>query len=216
METIGKAWARYRQRKTKRGIVIDISFLVVFLLIAITPIRRGLLTYVLRTTISDPPAYEKVVYVSPSDSISLRSASGQDTTLSLPPARLLLLNRGSIWSPQTRAEMKSLECLRRVMNDDMLIYFITSDDKADVERYFRRKDYHLPTLYVDDLPEEQETGNAVIDELMMSTPGTLIIDRSGRVRVKKMGAAKWDSDEFIERLRGILGEDSFLYGSSRN
>ena len=102
------------------------------------------------------------------------------------------------------------------MNDDMLIYFITSDDKADVERYFRRKDYHLPTLYVDDLPEEQETGNAVIDELMMSTPGTLIIDRSGRVRVKKMGAAKWDSDEFIERLRSILGEDSFHYGSSRN
>jgi hypothetical protein len=209
VETIGKAWARYRQRKTKRGIVIDISFLVVFLLIAITPIRRGLLTYVLRTTISDPPAYEKVVYVSSSDSISLRSASGQDTTISLPPAHLLLLNRGSIWSPQTRAEMKSLECLRRVMNDDMLIYFITSDDKADVERYFRRKDYHLPTLYVDDLPEEQETGNAVIDELMMSTPGTLIIDRSGRVRVKKMGAAKWDSDEFIERLRSILGEDSF-------
>lgn len=197
MGLFGRAWARYRRRKSVRGIVIDFALLVVVIVLAVAPLRRGVLTYALRVVAAQPDAYEHILFASPADSFVVRTPCGADTTIHFPPARPTLINVASVWSPQSRAELKSLNKAASLWPQISFLVIVSSDEADDMARYLARKKYtSLRLLTVDDDSEaaEEKSDEAragLRNDVINSIPATILLDANGQVVIKKLGSAKW-------------------------
>lgn len=210
MGVVGRAWARYRARKTRKGIVIDFAFLAVVVILAVAPLRRGMMTYALRCTISQPSAYEAIVYADAGDSVVAVSQTGTDTTLHFPPSRPVVLNSASVWSAQSRAEMRSLNTAAEQWTEVLFLVVVDPEEADDMARYMKKKKYnglHLLSRSTrhecDDMQDVADIDERVLtDEILGSVPATLIVDTDGRVVVKKFGAAKWTG----KRIDAIFGQ----------
>ncbi len=211
MGAVSRAWKRYRGRKTRIGIVIDFAFLFAVLILAIAPLRRGVMTYILRCAASQPDIYEQIVFVGANDSILATTATGADTTLRFPPGRPTLINTASVWSAQSRAELRSLNIAAERWTGIDFYMLVSADEAEDMTKYMRRKRYTgLHMLIVrdneddeaeifDDGVEEPSTG--LVADMRNSIPATLLIDRDGKVIIKKLGAAKWTGRRIEEAYR---------------
>lgn len=204
MGAIGRAWTRYRGRKTRKGIVVDFVFLAVVLTMAITPLRRSVMTYALRCIISQPEAFKPIVFMGGKDSIAARTADGRDTTLHFPPLRPAVLNSASVWSAQSRAEMRSLDEAAGLW-PDIDFYILTDEDEAqDMARYLTRKKYrHLRLLTF--APSGRQEGDdaectaiGAANDLRQNIPATIAVKTDGRVAIRKLGAAKWTGKRISE------------------
>ena len=199
MGVVGRAWARYRSRKSRKGIATDFAVLAVAIILAVGPLRRGVMTYALRCIIAQPRAYEAIAYTVAADSIEATTPRGGDTTLHFPPKHPTTLNSASLWSAQSRAEMRSLNAAAEKWTD-IRFYIITDEDEmAEMGEYMRKKGYGGLRLLghkkkAGDLENTSQGDGAEIGlahELLNSIPSTIVVDDEGQVIVKKLGAAKW-------------------------
>lgn len=206
MGAVGRAWARYRARKSRKGIATDFAVLALAVTMAVGPLRRGVMTYALRCIITQPQAYEAIAYAQAADSIEATTPCGADTTILFPPPSPTVLNSASLWSAQSRAEMRSLNAAAGKWAG-ILFYVITeSDELADMAKYMRKKGYtNLRLLGHKERPSWLESANSqdvaeirLADELLNSVPSTVVLDRNGQVMVKKFGAAKWTGSKIDE------------------
>lgn len=216
MGVVGRAWARYRSRKSRKGIATDFAVLAVAIILAVGPLRRGVMTYALRCVIAQPRAYEAIAYTVAADSIEATTPRGGDTTLHFPPQGPTVINSASLWSAQSRAEMRSLNAAAGRWTG-VRFYVITSEDeKAGMGEYMRKKGYNsLRLLGHKRQADELETAGkgdgaeiGVADELLNSVPSTVVIDGEGQVIVKKLGAAKWTGRNIDEIFRQISDNKS--------
>lgn len=211
MGVVDRAWARYRSRKSKKGIATDFAVLAVAIILAVGPLRRGVMTYALRCIIAQPHAYEAIAYTVAADSIEATTPRGGDTTLHFPPKHPTTLNSASLWSAQSRAEMRSLNAAAEKWTD-IRFYVITDEDEmADMDKYMRQKGYNSLRLLglkrQTDRHEDADQGcraeMGVAHELLNSVPSTIVVDGGGQVIVKKLGAAKWTGRSIEEIFRQI-------------
>lgn len=207
---IANAWRKYTARKTRIGIVIDFAFLLALVCVTVAPIRRGIVTYVLRCTLAQPARYDKVIYLSEADNFVAKTLDGNDTLIAFPPTKNRLVNIGNIWSAQTRAELRSLNIFAEKFAETTEVLFIATDDPQETRRYLRRKGYSsIRPLYID-LPEETEMtdddSSDLLHEMRMSEPASLLIDTGGEVWVKRTGAAKWTGSK-IDKLMDEIEQD---------
>ncbi len=201
MGAVSRAWRRYRGRKTRVGIAVDFAFLVAVIVVAIAPLRRGLMTYILRCAASQPEVYEQLVFVGASDSIEATTPTGADTTLRFPPQRPTLINTASVWSAQSRAELRSLNIAAGEWTGINFYVLISADEADDMAKYMRRKKYtNLRMLVLHDNEDDDaeifddgvdEPSIGLVADMRNSIPATLLVDRDGKVIIKKLGAAKW-------------------------
>ncbi len=212
MGVVSTVWQRYRKRKSLKGIVIDFVFLVAVLVAIITPLRRGVMTAVLRLTLIEPVAYDKILYVEDTDSLTLKTPLGRDTLLTFPPSGNVLVNIGSVWSPQTRAELPSLNKFAQKYKELIKVYFISTDDIADAQHYLLKKRYsYLHLLSAPDIEQICEDDDleesGIWAEMVMSEPASLLIDTDGQVLIKKMGAAKWTGERIDREIKELIKND---------
>ncbi len=114
--------------------------------------------------------------------------------------RPLLLNFGALWSPQNRAEMKSLNRFWEMYGDKIEVVYLTFDEVEEVEDYMEKREYGFRRLYMkqDELSEmEREEGGMVVD-LAHSIPSSILLDSDSRIIIKKFGAAKWTGKRIEE------------------
>lgn len=211
MGVVGRAWARYRARKTRKGIVIDFAVLIVAVVLFVAPLRRGVLTYTLRCLLAQPQPYEALTYAQPADSIVAQTPAGADTTLHFPPPGPVVVNSADPWSAQSRAEMRSLN-QAAAQWPDVRFYVVTEVDLlADMARYAARKGYtslhilgHRATNSETEISDWTEAGERrLVDELLNSIPATLLLDSDGQVVVRKFGAAKWTGGRIDDIFRQV-------------
>lgn len=211
MGVVGRAWARYRARKTRKGIVIDFGVLIVAVVLFVAPIRRGFMTYTLRCVLAQPQPYEALTYAQPADSIAALTTAGADTTLHFPPAGPVVINSADPWSAQSRAEMRSLN-IAAGQWPAIRFYVITdADDMADMARYMSRKGYtdlhllgHRATDSETEISEwDEATERRLVDELLNSIPATILLDSDGQVVVRKFGAARWTGKRIDSIFRKV-------------
>lgn len=198
MSPLKSAWQRYRSRKSRVGIWTDFLFLLIVVVMIIPPLRDAVQVGLVRVGLRQPHRTDETIYAGNSSPVVVKNAKGCDTLIFNTFPRPVLYNFGGTWSPQSRAELRSLNKFAERYRDKIDVVFLTDEDTATVGRYWRKKHYTIPVCYYNSIDEEPNEHN-IYDELRMSVPASLLIDRGGKVVIRKFGAAKWTG----RRIEGL-------------
>jgi len=131
----------------------------------------------------------------------LRGLNGPDRQLAEFRGRPLLINVWASWCGPCRAEMASLERVAwREEGRQFAIIGISTDDYRDQALAWLKNSNATISHYLDQqLHMEHMLGATRL-------PLTIIVDASGRVRLKIYGAREWDAPESLALVRSALAE----------
>lgn len=130
----------------------------------------------------------------------LLSMDGNQLNLSQSKNKVIVLNVWATWCPPCIAEMPSLQQLYDKMQNEADFYFITYEDQSTVSRFLDKKGYELPVYF------PRATAPAELESA--SLPTTYLIAPNGEIVIRKVGAAKWDSDKVIQEIRSLRQNES--------
>lgn len=207
MISLKKAWATYKNRKTRLGIVIDFCLVALLIFITIPDLRMRLMVNSIRLMLRQPQEIQdERYYLSPR---TLRAYTMDGVLYEWPDTleKPMLLNFGALWSAQNRAEMKTLSVFSEKYRDQIDVLYITFDSADEVEEYMEVRGYMFKRLYLkeDEMSElEREEGGMIVD-LIHSIPSSVILDTDFRVVVKKFGAAKWKGER-VDAIMESIGK----------
>lgn len=121
--------------------------------------------------------------------------SGKTRSLSEFRGSVVLLNFWASWCPPCRAEMPSMDTLRRALEgtDFVMLPVNTGERERRVKRFTRRFNIEFP-VYID------ESAAAAAGVGVSGLPTSLMIDREGKVIAVVKGSLEWDDAAIIEAL----------------
>ncbi|WP_160712870.1 TlpA family protein disulfide reductase [Chitinophaga solisilvae] len=141
----------------------------------------------------DIPAETAAMSAAP-DMVFRNAAGAPVSTLAL-KGKVILINFWASWCPPCRAEMPSLHTLYGQWKNNPDIVFLTVNADGDIaaaEKFMQDNGYALPVVIpAGSIPSNVYTG---------TLPTTLIIDKAGRLVLRKTGVASFGS----ERLQHFL------------
>ena len=113
--------------------------------------------------------------------------------------KVVVVNLWATWCPPCRAEMPYLRNLWKKFegSDELRVLCISTETAEEVRAHPLSKGLDMP-LYVFDPPAPAELEAEGL-------PTTYIFDRRGRVVFGHTGMARWDADEIVAYLEGLLG-----------
>lgn len=128
----------------------------------------------------------------------LITLDGKAANLSDFKGKVIFVNLWATWCPPCIAEMPSIHKLYgKIKSEDMVFAMISIDeDFAKAQKFVRKKDYTFPVYGLQ--------GGLPVDFETSSIPTTFVIDRSGKIVLRKEGMAKYDTEEFRNFLEGLL------------
>ncbi len=113
--------------------------------------------------------------------------------------RALLINFWASWCPPCRDEMPELQALsERYREHGLLVATVAVADRiADARRFLADLDLHLPLLEDRTQTISRAWGVRVL-------PGTLVLDRRHRLRLRAQGLVDWQSPAVDRQLQALL------------
>lgn len=112
--------------------------------------------------------------------------------------KVVIVNFWATWCPPCIAEMPSFELLYRDYQDKIEFLFVSSEDPNAVRGFLDRKKYSLPAYRPVSEAPAPLNGNTL--------PTTYLIDKTGSIVIKKVGAADWNSESLRETLDKLILE----------
>lgn len=113
--------------------------------------------------------------------------------------KVIFINMWATWCPPCKKEMPSLNNLYNKLTSNPNIVFIMMDVDGKLKQsttYIKEKGFSLPNYIVEgNLPEEFSTN---------SIPTTIIIDKSGKMVTKHIGAVDFDHPEMLPFIQNLL------------
>lgn len=112
--------------------------------------------------------------------------------------KVVIINFWATWCPPCIAEMESLEELYQEFkeNEQVLFLFVTHDSFQKTTAFKKNNNYHFPIFNpISETPSSLESS---------SIPTTFILDKKGKIAVKKTGAANWSSESIIDLINGLI------------
>jgi cytochrome c biogenesis protein CcmG, thiol:disulfide interchange protein DsbE len=122
---------------------------------------------------------------------------GKAVTLSQLRGKPVLLNFWASWCAPCVEEMPSLVQLQKQMGDKVTIYAVSVDSDVKAYQQFVR-DHNVELLTARD---PAQTSNALYGTFKF--PETYIIDRSGKIVRKFIGAVDWTNPEIVDYLNKL-------------
>ncbi|PTX59855.1 thiol-disulfide isomerase/thioredoxin, partial [Kordia periserrulae] len=177
----------------------NIIFVVVLLLIFFTPAG---------TFVKVKLNQAKMLFVSPSSieeaervvlsnfQWNLVDTNGKVVNFQEMEGNIILVNFWATWCPPCIAEMPSLHNLHKDYGDKITFLFVANDTKEKVNTYLEKNNYNLPVYYA--------TGNAPKEMQSNSIPTTFLIDDQGKIVMKEIGAANWNSTNVRTQIDELL------------
>jgi len=111
--------------------------------------------------------------------------------------KVLLINNWATWCPPCVAEMPSLQDLYSERKNDVVFLFVAHDKPEKVKVFLAKNHLDIPVYYMQTaMPKELESP---------SIPTTFIIDKQGKIVVRKTGAADWNSSQVHKILDKYAG-----------
>ena len=128
---------------------------------------------------------------------SVRTLEGTEVSLSSFRGKPIYLNFWATWCTPCVLEMPSIQNLYDALKSEEVVFLVVSDEEEETVRSFiEEQEFTLPVyLYRGDLPEVLRWS---------ALPTTLIVDGTGRIVFRHMGAAQWDHDSSLNFLRGLM------------
>lgn len=114
--------------------------------------------------------------------------------------RVLVLNLWSTTCGPCVWEMPSLDRLARALADtDIEVACVSREPMETVRSFAEKRSLDLPLYVVDEWPDAIRP---------RGVPTTLVVDRTGRIPFRHVGAAAWDDPGVIDYLRGLAAAPS--------
>ncbi len=112
--------------------------------------------------------------------------------------KVVLVNFWATWCPPCIAEMPSFQLLYEDYGDKIDFLFVSSEDHETVRGFLYRKNYTLPAFRPLSEAPAPLNGNTL--------PTTFLIDKTGNIVIRKVGAADWNSENVRETIDELLDE----------
>lgn len=141
----------------------------------------------------------------PVPDIRFQDADGRALALADFRGKVILLNVWATWCVPCREEMPALDRLQQQLGGsgfEVVALSIDTGGIGAVKRFYDEIGVRSLKMYLD--PSMQATGPLRV----VGLPTTLLIDREGRERWRKIGPAEWDAARIVESLRLRLRESA--------
>ena len=115
----------------------------------------------------------------------LADSKGNPVNLADYKGQVVLINNWATWCPPCVAEMPSLQKLYDTYHDRVRFLFVAHDKPEKVQVFMQKNKLNLPVYFM------QSNMPAMLQS--PSIPTTFILDKNGKIVVKKTGAADWNS-----------------------
>lgn len=177
----------------KKSTLQNIAFIVFIVLLLFSPLGTFVKIQLNRLMTFSP----KTIAVTDQKMLSsyqwqLVDATGKRVTLEEYKGKMIFVNFWATWCPPCIAEMPSMQKLYADYHDKIVFLFVTTDSFEKANAFFVKENLTLP-IY-------QSITNPPLEMQSSTIPATYIVDKDGNVIVAKIGAAKWNSDSFREKL----------------
>jgi peroxiredoxin len=137
----------------------------------------------------------------PAPAFTLGARSGQDVSLAQYKGQVVMINFWASWCGPCRQEMPLLESIYKKYNKmgfTMLGVNVEPDSNAANE-WLKATPVSFPILY-----DRDSKVSKLYDVAGM--PSTVIIDRSGKLRVLHRGYKPGDENEYLDSIRSLIRE----------
>lgn len=152
----------------------------------------------------DLPQLEASAGTESTDSSDASDAEGvtnrQSIALASFSGRVVLVNFWATWCEPCEREMPAMERLYQALSreDFELLAVAIDDNEEDVNAFQERYRLSFPILL--------DLDQAVYGSYQtMGVPESLLLDRDGRIVERYVGPREWDADEYIDRIRELIG-----------
>lgn len=127
-------------------------------------------------------------------------ATGRPRTIADYRGKVLLINIWATWCEPCRAEMPAIERLHHLVTDSSFRIVSVSVDKADsgtVTAFAREYGLTFPIL-------QNQSGDIQSIYQTTGVPESFVVDKSGLIVKKVIGAAEWDGPVNVDLIRSLL------------
>ncbi len=129
---------------------------------------------------------------------SYADSSGIVTSTKALRGKVIFINFWASWCPPCRAEMSSLNKLYQKLSNEKEIVFLFINEDEDKRKgidYLHKNNFSIPFY--------SEKGNIPNEIFGGSLPTTVVLNRDGKVVLKHEGMAGYNTDKFIQQLKGL-------------
>lgn len=177
----------------------NFTFIILLALLLFTPVGFHARVFVSRIFSMSPSIADEEEQLILSDyNWQLVELNGKSFDFKAVKGKIVLVNFWATWCPPCVAEMPSLEELHKDYGNQVAFVLIAHDKKEKVKAFLNEKDYGFPVYFeVSSSPDLLSTG---------TIPTTFIIDKNGKIVVKKTGAANWNSASTRALIENLLKE----------
>jgi peroxiredoxin len=137
----------------------------------------------------------------PAPQFTLDSRSGQPVSLAQYQGQVVMLNFWASWCGPCRQEMPLLDSIYRKykpMGFTLIGVNVEPDSKA-ANDWLKQTPVSFPILY-----DKESKVSKLYD--VEGMPSTVIIDRTGKVRVLHRGYKPGDEDQYLDSIRALIRE----------
>lgn len=128
----------------------------------------------------------------------LLNEEGQRVNLSDHKGQVVIINQWATWCPPCVAEMPSFDEVYQEYGDKVVFLFVSNEGIPKTSEFLQRRSMTLPIYQAYSNPPEQLRSQSI--------PATFVLDRKGRIAVKKIGAADWNASKFRKLLDELYSE----------
>ncbi len=127
--------------------------------------------------------------------------NGGQVHTSLLRGKVVFINFWASWCPPCRAEFPSIEKLYGKLKDNPDVFFLAlnaDSDSNSARAYLRKENFSIPFYKIlGSVPGSIYSG---------TLPTTVVLDKTGKVRLRKEGFANYGTDKFFQQIHDLINE----------
>ncbi len=174
----------------------NLLFVVALFLMIYSPTREWILRQV---TFSPSVVDEQEAQKLDTYEWLLKGVTTEDLNFENTKNKVVIVNFWATWCPPCRAEMPMLQKLYHEYKDKVVFVLVTNENRQKVTAFFAERGYDFPVYNsMSNPPHLFTTTNSI--------PATYLIDKKGKVRISKTGAADWNSSKVKKLIDKLLKE----------
>ena len=113
--------------------------------------------------------------------------------------KVVFINFWATWCPPCRAEMPSLNEMYNKLKDDNRYVFLFINEDEDLTKatsYLQKNNFSMPVITrAGQIPPQVFSG---------TLPTTVVLNKEGKIVMKKEGLANYNNQEFLQQLEDLL------------
>lgn len=186
-----------------------VLFVGIFILLLVSPdakawlMRQIISTGLLNSKIEKKSVGKPLEEMNPSisESFTVKDENGKIINVSGLKGKVVFINFWASWCPPCRAEFPSIQKFfeKYRSRDELVFLTVNLDEDLDAGKmYLEKEKFTVPFLFPNgNIPKEYFSG---------SLPTSVVLDKTGKIRMKHEGMADYSKDSFFEEINQLLKE----------